>query len=133
MLFRQQCTEFFPVQCCRESPGQYCPFTCIMLSQEFYDNIGQDFFMCNSAWGLLDNIAQGFFPVNVVQNIKTTLNRNFSCAMLSGVSLGQHCTRFLPVPCIKTTLNKDFSCVMLAGAFWTTLYDVFACAMFTHG
>ena len=34
---------------------------CAMLSQEYYNIIEQDIFMCNIVWSLLGNIAQGFF------------------------------------------------------------------------
>ena len=64
MLFRQKYTAFFPVQCCLKSFGQYCiEFTCAMLSQEYYGNTEQDFFMYNIVWSYLDSIAQGNFPV----------------------------------------------------------------------
>ena len=35
-------------------------FTCAMQSQEYYDNIEQNFFLCNVVWSLLDNIEQYF-------------------------------------------------------------------------
>ena len=31
-----------------------------MLSQEYWDNIAQEFFMYSVVWSLLNNIAQGF-------------------------------------------------------------------------
>ena len=40
-------------------------FACAMLSQEYFDNIEQDFFLCNVVWNLLGNIAQGFYLCNV--------------------------------------------------------------------
>ena len=64
MLFRQKYTAFFHVQCCLKSFGQCCiEFTCAMLSQEYYGNTEQDFFMYNIVWSYLDSIAQSNFPV----------------------------------------------------------------------
>ena len=34
-----------------------------MLSQEYYGNTEQDFFMYNIVWSYLDSIAQSNFPV----------------------------------------------------------------------
>ena len=34
-------------------------FTCAMLSQEYLNNIEQEFFLFKVVWSLLDNIAQG--------------------------------------------------------------------------
>ena len=130
-------------------------FACAMLSQEYYDNIAQRFFMCNVVWCCLDNMAQGFFIYFVQccpKKIKTTLKKVFlvrGCLQPQGQHyigfflwnivpkvlrqhctgffsvqcylqpLWQHCTRFLPVQCwpkrIKTTLNRIFSCAMLSG------------------
>ena len=95
------------------------------------------FFTCNVVWRLLDNIAQGFHLFTVVtRELKTTLNRIFSCGMLSGAQ-EQHCLEYLLVQCsprsIKTTLNRIFSCAMLSGTSWATLHKVFTCAMLAHG
>ena len=44
-------------------------FTCAMLSQEYYDNIEEQFFLYSIAWSLLDNIAQGFYLCNLVRRV----------------------------------------------------------------
>ena len=44
-------------------------FTCAVLSQEYKDNIEQDFFLCNVVWSQLDNIAQSFYLYSVVQKV----------------------------------------------------------------
>ena len=70
----------------------------------------------------------------------TTLNKVFTCAMLSQKyweniepvqcchePIGQHCTKSLPVQCcpksIKTTLNRFSSCVMFSGGSWSNYHD----------
>ena len=58
----------------------YNVFTCAMLSQEYYDFIEQEFFMCNVFWRPLDNIAQDFYLCNVLPRV-----------------LRQHWTGFFPV------------------------------------
>ena len=70
-----------------------------MLAQEYYDNIEQDFFMCNVVSSLLDNIAQGFF----------------SCTMLSQE--------------YYDNIEQDFSCALLPRASWATLLKVFTCVI----
>ena len=59
------------------------------------------------------------------KSIKTTLNRSFSYAMLSGASRAT-LHRVLAMQCcpkiIKTTLHRIFSDAMLSGAFRTTLH-----------
>ena len=148
-----------------------------MLSQEYYDDIEQNFFMWNVVWKPIgqyslhevftcgctmlprENLKHqgqglilvqcrlepqgqhyiGFFLCNVVPGVlRKHCHRTFSGSMLSGASwLGQHCTRFLPLQCcpkgIKITLNKMFSCALLSGASRTTLHWVVTCAMFAHG
>ena len=122
---------FFLVQWCLEPLGQHrlklllvqcCPksikttlnriFSCAMLSQENYNNIEKDLFLCNVFWTLLDNLAQIFLLCNGVPT-----------------KLRQHWTGFVPVQCcpksIKTTLNRIFSCAMLSGDSWKTLPKVF--------
>ena len=48
-------------------------------------------------------------------------------------SLGQHCTRFLPVQCcpksINATLHSIFFCALLFRVPWATLHKVFTCTM----
>ena len=120
-VLRQHSTRFIPVQCCLEPLAQHWTkflpavqcclksikttlnwiFTCAMLSQEYEDNIEQDFFLCSVVWSLLDNIAQSFYLCNIVPRvIKTTSNRLFSYAMLSWDSWA--------------TLNRIFSCAILS-------------------
>ena len=64
------------------------------------------------------------------KSIKTTLNRSFSYAMLSGASRAT-LHRVLAMQCcpkiIKTTLHRIFSDAMLSGASWAILHRVFSC------
>ena len=53
------------------------------------------------------------------KSFKTTLNRTFSCALLSGAS--------------KTTLYRVFSCTMLFDAYCTTLHRIFICPRVSPG
>ena len=114
MLFRQQCTEF----------------SCTMLSESLGHCITQGFYLCNFVPRVLRQNWTGFFSVHCClephgqhctrflpvqccpKSIKTTLNRIFSCALLSLEPQGQHCIGYLTVQCcprsIKTTLNKIF-------------------------
>ena len=50
---------------------------CAMLSQQYQENIQQDFFMCNVVWNLLGNITQGLFLRNVGPWL-TDVTGNFS-------------------------------------------------------
>ena len=43
--------------------------TCTKLSQEYYDNISQSFFLYKVVWSFLDNIAEGFQLCNVVSRV----------------------------------------------------------------
>ena len=70
----------------------------------------------------------GFWPVQYsLKNIKTTLKRIFSCALLSRASRTtlhwvfpvQYCSRS-----IETTLHKIFYCAKMSGAPPTALYKV---------
>ena len=74
----------------------------------------------------------GFLAVQCCpKSIKTTLNRIFSRAMLSGASWTT-LHSFFPVQCcpksIKTTLNRIFACAMLSG----DPHEVFIHAMLLH-
>ena len=48
-------------------------FTSAILSEKYYDNTDQNFFMRNVVRSLFDNISQRFLP----KSIRTTLNRIF--------------------------------------------------------
>ena len=67
------------------------------------------FYVCNVVPRVLRQHWRGAFPVQ--------------CCL---ESLGQNCTRFLPMHCcfkiIKTTLYKTFPCAMLPGVCWATLH-----------
>ena len=61
----------------------------------------------------------GFWPVHCCpKSIKTTLNRIFSYALLSGAS--------------RTTLHRVFTCAMLFGASCTTLHKIFICPILSQ-
>ena len=70
------------------------------------------------------------------KSIKTTLNRIFSCKMLSQEHQGKIEQDYLPVKfcpkSINTTLNTISSCAMFSGDSLTTLRKVFTCAMVTQ-
>ena len=51
--------------------------TCAVLSQEYYDNIEQDFFMYNFVWSLLDNIVQGFTCAMLSQDCQDNIEQDF--------------------------------------------------------
>ena len=60
-----------------------------------------------------------FWPVHSCpKSFNTTLNRTFSCALLSGTS--------------RTTLHRAFTCALLLGASWTTLHRVFVYAILSQ-
>ena len=65
------------------------------------------------------------------KSITTTLNMIFSCTMLSGEPLGQHCTKDFSIQCcpksIKTILNIIFSCTMLSVVSWTAFHKKITC------
>ena len=85
-----------------------------------------NFFLCNVAWSLWDNIAQD----------QDCISRNIFLMQSCLEPLGQHCIRFLPVQCcsksIKTTLHWICSYTKLSGASWTTLHRIFSCAMLSQ-
>ena len=97
------------------------------MSQEYYNNTEEDFFMYNVVWSDLDNIVKGIYPVQCCSmSIKTTGFFLVKCCL---EHLGQHWLRYLIVQCcckrIKTTLKRIFYCVMLPGSSRTTLHRVF--------
>ena len=67
----EHCTTFLPMECCRNSIKTTLNrvFTCAMLSQDYQDNIEQDFYLCNVVWRFLDNIAQSFYLCDVVPSV----------------------------------------------------------------
>ena len=44
-------------------------FTCVIMSQEYQDNIELDLFLCIFVWRVFDNIAQGFYRRNIVSRV----------------------------------------------------------------
>ena len=107
---RQHWKGFFLMQCCLRASRTtlHKVFTCAVLFQEYLWQhwtgcFLTECFLCNVVWSLLDNIAQGFITVPCCpKSIKTTLNKIFSCAMLSEAS--------------STTLHKShkaFTCAVL--------------------
>ena len=97
------------MQCCLESLGQHCKRILPVH--------------------LLDNIAQGFCPCNVVPKYWDKTEQVFFPVLCSLESIRQHCTSILLVQCfpksIETKLNRFFSCAILSGASWTTLHKDF--------
>ena len=92
------------------------------------DNVALGFFLCNVVWSPLGNITQGFGMCKVVPRV---LRHYWYCYL---DPLGQHCTRFLPVPCcpksIKTPLNRMFPvqcCLEALGQNRTRLLPVQSC------
>ena len=76
-------------------------FTYAMLSQEYWNNIEQFFFLCNVVWNLLGNTVQEFYLCNIVPTV-----------------LRQHWTGLFLVECcvepLGKHLHKDFNCAMLS-------------------
>ena len=158
MFFRWHCTGFF--SCTMFSGFSWATlkrvFTCVMLPQEYYSNIEQDFFLCNVVWSLLDNIAQGVnsykelldsivqgfvmcsvawsLSNNIAQgfylcNIGPWLTNNFSWQ----IPLRQHCTKKLLVQCWPrphAQKNNPQFCLDLSGS---TLHKAITCGMLAHG
>ena len=122
-------TDFFHVQCCLEPLREHCTRNvenCArLLSVQICPKKITGFYLCNVVPRVLRQHWTGFFLVHfslepqgqhclgylLVQccpkNIKTTLNRIFSCAMLSGAS--------------RTTLNRIF---FLCNAVWNLLGNI---------
>ena len=102
-IFLVQCQEkLCSVSAPFAAPG-YCQninrFKIKIAEKWCYSDIAPGFFLCSVVWSLLDNIPQDFFLV-------------------------QCCPK-----CITTILNRILPCAMLSGASWTTLHNVFTCAM----
>ena len=125
-VLQQHWQKMFHVQCCLEPLGQHCT----------------RFFLAQCCMETQKQYCIGYLLVQCCpKSFTTTLNKIFSCVMLSGASW-QHWTRFLPVvPRVlrqhwtwffKTTLNKIFSYVMLSRASWAILHKVFTCAMLSQ-
>ena len=109
------------------------------------------FFLCNIVWSLLGNVAPGFSPVQFCpKSTTTTLNRIFSCTILSGATwttlhkifflynvyprvLRQHCAGFFSVQCCLESLGQH--CTMFLPVqccpkcIETTLNRTFSCAL----
>ena len=111
----QHCARFFLVQCCPKSIKTTLNLCNVVLSQ--LDNIAQGFYLCNVVRRVLGQHGTRFFHVQCCLEpqgqhclgylllqccpkiIKTTLNRIFSHAMLSGT--------------LWAILHKVFTCAML--------------------
>ena len=70
-------------------------FTCAMLSQDYYDNIEQNFFMYNVVWSLLDNIVEGFTSEMLSQECQDNIEQDFFSMQCCLDSLRQHWTKLL--------------------------------------
>ena len=57
-------------------------FASAMLSQEYFNFIELEFFMCNVAWSLLDNTAR--FYLMLSQEYQDSIEQDFPSALLSG-------------------------------------------------
>ena len=94
-------------------------FTCAILSQKYYNNIAQGFYLYSVVPRQLRQHWTWLFPIQYCLEPQ-----------------GQHCLGYLLVQCcpksIKTTLSKIFSCAMLSETSWVTLHKVFTCAMLAH-
>ena len=100
-VLRQHHTWFFPVECCLEPLGQH--YTRILPAKCWPTRVRQHSTGFSPVQCLepLGQYCTRILPVQCCpKRIKTTLNRFFSCAMLSGASW--------------TTLYKDFTCAMLS-------------------
>ena len=101
-------------------------FSSAILSEEYQDNIEQDFYMCNVAWSLFDKISQGFYQCTQCcpQSIRTTLNRTLSvqCCL---ERLGQYCSRFLSCTVLsqeyQDNIKQDF---FLCNVVWSFLDNI---------
>ena len=148
---RQHCIGLWPVQChpkgIKATLHRICSytelsgasgtrlhrvFTCAMLSQQYNDNIKQDFFfLIQSCLELLGQYCIGFWPVQCFpRSTKKTLQRIFSDAKLSTASRATLHNFFSWG--IKTALDRISSYVMLSGAFRTTLHRNLTCSMLSR-
>ena len=94
-------------------------FTCAMFSQEYHDNIKQDFSMANVVWSFLDNIAQGFFS-NLCNVVPGVLRQHWSLSGAYWITLHVFTCACGP-KCVKRTLKKTFSCAMLSRSPWVNI------------
>ena len=96
----QCCLERLGQHCLRLLPVQYCPKRIKTILKRIF----------------LSAMLYGPSRTTLYRVFKTTLYFSVKCCP---EPVGQHCTRFLPVPCcpksIKTTLNRVFSCELLSG------------------
>ena len=126
---RPNCTGFFYTMLLGASrTALHRVFTCTMLSQEYYSNIKQDFFLYNVVWSHSDNIASDFDLCNVISRVLRPHSTGFFLIQSFLEPFGRHSTEFSAVQCylkgIKTTLDRIFSYAMLSGAFQATLHRV---------
>ena len=149
---RQHCIRFLPVQCCSKSikrtlnkifsyplfPGSswatlHSVLICVMLAQEHYDNIEQDFFLLKVIWSLSGNVTQSFQKCNVIPSVLRQYGTRSFLMQCCLEPSGQHRIGFWPVQCcpksIKAKLHRSLSCPMLSETSRTTLHRVFSCAM----
>ena len=82
-----------------------------MLSQKYWDNIDQGFFLCNVVWSLLDNIPQGFYLFNVGPWLADNYYEEKNLCNVVLTLLGQLCIALVTSKCClntsKTTLYKN--------------------------
>ena len=106
MLFREQCTEFFSVQCCLESLGHYTGFLPVQCCLE-----------------PLGHHCTGFLPVpvqccpkRIMTTGKRTSRTTLSRTILYGIFPLQYCPRS-----IKTTMHRIF---FLFNFAWSLLGNI---------
>ena len=94
-------------------------FSWAMLSQEYYDNITQDFFMCNAVWSLSSDIAQGFYLRNIV--LRVLRQYWFFLVQCCLEPQGQHCIGLLPVLCCPRAHSHLFAVKWIIWSAWPNI------------
>ena len=127
MMFREQCTEFFSVQCCLESLGHHTGFLPVQCCPKNIMTTLNKIFYVQCCLEPLGHHCTGFLPVPVQccpKRIMTTGKRIFSCLMLSELSRTTLCGIFPLQYCprsIKTTMHRIF---FLFNFAWSLLGNI---------
>ena len=99
-----------------------------MLSQEYWDNFAQDFFLCIVAWNLSNITASGFDLCKVVPRVLRQNYRELFLMQCCLEPVEQCYIEFWPVQCcpksIKAKLHRIIFYAMLPEASRTTLHRV---------
>ena len=82
---------------------------CSMLTQKYQENIPQDFFSCNVAWSLSDNIVLGFDLCNVVPRALRQYWTGFFLMQCCLEPLWQHRIEFFLCNVVPGVLRQQYT------------------------